>query len=71
MPPCSFARQPSAASCPPLKDAAKIKEVEENEEVIDLLQRAEAWLKNNDYNTPIYKWNTPLWGEIPADFGRK
>ena len=44
---------------------------EENEEVIDLLQRAEHWLQNNEYTTPIYKWNTPLWGEIPADFGRK
>ena len=31
----------------------------------------EQWLKNNEYTTPIYKWNTPLWGEIPADFGRK
>lgn len=44
---------------------------EENEEVILLLERAEQWLRNNTYATPIYKWNTPLWGEIPADFGRK
>ena len=44
---------------------------EENEEVIELLARAEEWLRNNTYDTPIYKWNTPLWGEIPADFGRK
>ena len=43
----------------------------ENEEVINLLERAENWLRNNTYETPIYKWNTPLWGEIPADFGRK
>lgn len=44
---------------------------EENAELFDLLVRAENWLRNNAYTNPIYKWNTPLWGEIPADFGRK
>jgi ribonuclease HI len=44
---------------------------EENAVLFDLLVRAENWLKNNTYTNPIYKWNTPLWGEIPADFGRK
>lgn len=39
--------------------------------VFKLIQRAENWLKNNDYNTPIVKWETKAWGEIPADFGRK
>ena len=43
----------------------------ENEEIFDLLQRAELWLVNNEYTTKIIKWNTPVWGEIPADFGRK
>lgn len=43
----------------------------ENEEVFDLLQRAELWLINNTYTTQIIKWNTKGWGEIPADFGRK
>ena len=43
----------------------------ENEEIFDLLQRAELWLINNEYTTKIIKWNTPVWGEIPADFGRK
>lgn len=43
----------------------------ENEEIFDLLQRAELWLLNNTYTTPVLKWNTKLWGEIPADFGRK
>ena len=28
-------------------------------------------LENNEYSNPILKWNTALWGEIPADFGRK
>ncbi len=36
-----------------------------------LIERAEAWLKQNDYNNPILKWDTENWGEIPADFGRK
>lgn len=36
-----------------------------------MVERAEKWLKNNEYSTPIYKWETEEWGEIPADFGRK
>ena len=42
-----------------------------NAKVIDLLRRADAWLANNRIINPILKWNTELWGEIPADFGRK
>lgn len=42
-----------------------------NEKLFDLIERAENWLKTNDYNTPIAKWETKAWGEIPADFGRK
>ena len=41
------------------------------EELFDLVHRAETWLKNNQYTTPIIKWETEKWGEIPADFGRK
>jgi ribonuclease HI len=41
------------------------------EELFDLIHRAETWLKNNQYTTPIIKWETEKWGEIPADFGRK
>lgn len=40
-------------------------------ELYDLIARAEAWLHNNPYSTPIIKWETSRWGEIPADFGRK
>jgi len=40
-------------------------------EVVDLIQRAELWLQTHTYNTPIIKWDTEQWGEIPADFGRK
>ncbi|MCB8965158.1 MAG: viroplasmin family protein [Bacteroidales bacterium] len=39
--------------------------------VFELIKRAEAWLRNNKWDNPILKWETPVWGEIPADFGRK
>lgn len=42
-----------------------------NKDVIDLIKRAESWLKTNTYTTTIVKWETKAWGEIPADFGRK
>jgi ribonuclease HI len=42
-----------------------------NEPIFDLIERAERWLKDNTYDTPILKWETIQWGEIPADFGRK
>ncbi len=40
-------------------------------ELKDLISRAEAWLQKNTYKNPILKWETKVWGEIPADFGRK
>lgn len=43
----------------------------ENEKIFELIARAEKWLQNNTYATPILKWDTANWGEIPADFGRK
>lgn len=36
-----------------------------------LLARADYWVATHQWLNPIYKWNTELWGEIPADFGRK
>lgn len=42
-----------------------------NKALFDLIRRAEKWLETNSYNTPIVKWETKAWGEIPADFGRK
>jgi len=44
---------------------------EQNEVIFDLLVRAEFWLQNNSFKTPIIKWDTKKWGENPADFGRK
>ena len=39
--------------------------------VLDLIERAEKWLNTHTYTTQILKWETSVWGEIPADFGRK
>lgn len=49
----------------------KLTENPKNKVLFDLIQRAENWLKSNSYKTPIVKWETKAWGEIPADFGRK
>ncbi len=43
----------------------------DNALLFDLVTRAENWLKENKYTTKILKWETVVWGEIPADFGRK
>jgi ribonuclease HI len=43
----------------------------ENKQLFDYVKRAEKWLNENTYTTPILKWETKAWGEIPADFGRK
>ena len=42
-----------------------------NSELVNIIKRAEDWLKNNTYKNSILKWDTENWGEIPADFGRK
>ncbi len=42
-----------------------------NHNLFELINRAENWLKSNDYQNKILKWETKAWGEIPADFGRK
>ncbi len=49
----------------------KLKETSKNKALFDLIRRAVAWLNQNAYHTPIVKWETKAWGEIPADFGRK
>ncbi len=49
----------------------KLKQTQQNEPLFELIRRAEIWLRNNTYATPILKWETKAWGEIPADFGRK
>ncbi len=42
-----------------------------NTELFRLVDRALAWLATNTPTNPILTWDTPHWGEIPADFGRK
>ncbi len=50
---------------------SKLQRTRKNKDVFELVERAEQWLKTNTYTTKIVKWPTKLWGEIPADFGRK
>lgn len=42
-----------------------------NARVFELMARALTWISSHQWNTRILKWQTQLWGEIPADFGRK
>ncbi|HJD75584.1 MAG TPA: ribonuclease H family protein [Bacteroides reticulotermitis] len=53
------------------KCKTKLPRTAETEELFLLIERAEKWLKSNTYSTRILKWETKVWGEIPADFGRK
>lgn len=53
------------------KCKTKLERVPENESLFYLIERAEKWLRSNTYTTKIIKWETSVWGEIPADFGRK
>ncbi len=41
------------------------------ENLWQLVERAENWLQTHTWKNPIMKWETEVWGEIPADFGRK
>jgi ribonuclease HI len=49
----------------------KVEQNSQNEDLFDLIDRAENWLKENTWKNKILKWETEVWGEIPADFGRK
>ena len=53
------------------KAKTKLKHTDKNKKLFELIERAEKWLKENTYSNQILKWDTKLWGEIPADFGRK
>ena len=44
---------------------------EKNIKLFEMLDRAVKWLKENEYENQILKWETRAWGENPADFGRK
>ena len=49
----------------------KLEKTGRNEEIFNLIDRAEKWLAVNKITNPIIKWETEDWGEIPADFERK
>jgi len=53
------------------KVKSELERTEKNYELFNLIERAEKWLQTNTYTTKIKKWETSVWGEIPADFGRK
>lgn len=53
------------------KAATKLELTEKNKMAFEWVEKAENWLRKNDITTPIVKWETDKWGEIPADFGRK
>lgn len=53
------------------KCKTKLEQTAANKPIFDLIERAENWLQKNNYSNPILKWETKLWGENPADFGRK
>jgi ribonuclease HI len=42
-----------------------------NVKLFELIDRAITWLNENTYENEILKWETKVWGENPADFGRK
>ena len=42
-----------------------------NQELFMMVRKAEEWLRQNTWTTQVRKWETSVWGEIPADFGRK
>ena len=53
------------------KCKTKLQPNAKNEYLFQLIARAENWLNANAIEVPILKWKTEIWGEIPADFGRK
>lgn len=53
------------------KNNSTVKRTARNTKLFTMMENAEKWLKENEYQTQILKWETKVWGEIPADFGRK
>ena len=53
------------------KCKTKLQRNAKNDNLFQLIERAENWLNANAIEVPVLKWKTEIWGEIPADFGRK
>ena len=50
----------------------QLKHSEKNAVLFAIIRSAENWLSENELpEDKLFKWNTELWGENPADFGRK
>ncbi len=52
----------------------QIQETDDTTELRNIIRRAQDWLNNNQHRKHIItlkKRPTKLWGQIPADFGRK
>jgi ribonuclease HI len=49
----------------------KLPRTEDTRAVYTLIARAQDWLRENTYANEVRKWKTDMWGESPADFGRK
>ena len=49
----------------------KLERTSKNTEIFKAVDNGVVWLKANPVNAKILKWPTKLWGEIPADYGRK
>lgn len=49
----------------------QLKPTDANRKLFELMGRALAWIRTHNWPVKILKWQTDLWGEIPADFGRK
>ena len=53
------------------KCKTKLERTPQTEQLFQIIERAERWLATHSYSNPVVKWETKLWGEVPADFGRK
>lgn len=49
----------------------QLKQTDKNAKLFELLGRGLVWIRSHTWPIKIMKWQTELWGEIPADFGRK
>ena len=49
----------------------QLKPTERNRKSFELLGRGLTWIRSHSWPVKILKWQTDLWGEIPADYGRK
>lgn len=50
---------------------SSLKPTPANTKIMDMLRRADIWIRTHINHNPVLKWDTESWGEIPADFNRK